>query len=58
MSSANTRGIVLLRHSGKSLMYNRKNNGPRIEPCGTPHLIMCSDETNPFNLHFWLRYVR
>jgi hypothetical protein len=21
---------------GRSLTYNRKNNGPRIEPCGTP----------------------
>ena len=25
-------------------MYNKKNNGPKIEPCGTPHLIMRSDE--------------
>jgi len=24
---------------GKSLMWNRKNNGPRIEPCGTPCFI-------------------
>jgi hypothetical protein len=23
---------------GKSFMYNKKNKGPRIEPCGTPYL--------------------
>ena len=22
--------------SGRSLMYVRKSNGPKIEPCGTP----------------------
>ncbi len=51
-SSANSRGLVILRHSGKSLMYNKNNNGPKIEPCGTPHLTRCSDETNP--IHFAL----
>ena len=25
-------------------MYNKKSNGPKIEPCGTPCLIRCSDE--------------
>ena len=44
VSSANSRGLVLLRHSGKSLIYNKKSNGPKIEPCGTPHLIKCSEE--------------
>ena len=39
VSSANSRGVVVLRHSGKSLMYNKNNNGPKIETCGTPHLI-------------------
>jgi hypothetical protein len=27
------------------LIYNKNSNGPKIEPCGTPHLIKCSDET-------------
>ena len=25
-------------------MYNKKSNGPKIEPCGTPHLIRRSDK--------------
>jgi len=28
--------VVIL---GRSFISKRKNNGPRIEPCGTPHLI-------------------
>jgi hypothetical protein len=24
---------------GRSFIYNIKNKGPRIEPCGTPYLI-------------------
>ena len=44
VSSANSQGLVLFRHSGKSLMY-KHSNGPKIEPCGTPHLIKCSEET-------------
>ena len=46
MSSANRRGLVFLRHSGKSLIYNRNSNGPKIEPCGTPHSVKRSDDTN------------
>ena len=45
VSSVNSRGLVFLRHSGKSLIYNKNSNGPKIEPCGTPYLIKCSDET-------------
>jgi hypothetical protein len=52
VSSANNRGFVFDRHWGKSLMYNKKNNGPKIEPCGTPHLITFSDDKNPFIWHF------
>ena len=37
VSSANSQGFVILRHSGRSLMYNKNNSGPRIEPCGAPH---------------------
>jgi hypothetical protein len=25
---------------GKSLIYKRNNNGPKIEPCGTPYFIL------------------
>ena len=31
-------------------MYNKKSNGPKIEPCGTPHLIRRSDEKTFFYL--------
>ena len=33
-------------------MYNKKNNGPKIEPCGAPHLIRHSDEKEFFIWHF------
>ena len=44
VSSANIRGFVLFRRRGRSLMYSKKNSGPKIEPCGTPHVISRSDE--------------
>ncbi|CAB3988149.1 Hypothetical predicted protein [Paramuricea clavata] len=46
------------KQCGKSLMYNKKNNGPNIEPCGTPHLIKRSDENEFFIWHFWFLFVR
>ena len=52
VSSAYNRGFVFDEHWGKSLIYNKKNNGPKIEPCGTPHLIVFSDDKNPFMWHF------
>jgi len=30
---------------GKSLVYNRKSKGPKIEPCSTPHFILVHFET-------------
>ena len=30
---------------GKLLMYTRNNNGPNIEPCGTPYFILVHFET-------------
>ena len=33
-------------------MYNIKNSGPKIEPCGMPHLIIFFDERYPFIWHF------
>ena len=44
VSSANninsTKSDTLL----KSLMYNKNNNGPRIDPWGTPHEINLENE--------------
>jgi hypothetical protein len=28
------------RQFGRSFMYNKNNNGPRFETCGTPHLTI------------------
>ena len=33
----------------KSLMYNKNNNGPRIDPWGTPHEINLEDELATLN---------
>jgi hypothetical protein len=45
VSSANKIGRTLFSTAlGKSLMYTR-NNGPKIEPCGTPYLILVHFET-------------
>jgi hypothetical protein len=39
ISSANNVGFdKSLITAGKSLIYNKKNNGPRIDPCRTPTL--------------------
>jgi hypothetical protein len=50
VSSANNRCFVLFRQRGKSLMYNKRNNDPNIELCGTPHFIKRSDENSGFGL--------
>ena len=35
--------------SDKSLIYIKNNNGPSMEPCGTPALTSYQSETFPFN---------
>ena len=37
--SSAKRKISVCKSSVISLKYMRNNKGPRIEPCGTPHLI-------------------
>ena len=32
-----------------SLMYIRKNRGPKIDPCGTPRVICSKEETDCLN---------
>ena len=58
VSSANNRGLVLFGQLGKSLMNNKKSNGPKIEPCSTPYLIKRSEEKEFFIWHFWIWFVR
>ena len=33
--------------SHKSLMYNKNNNGPKIDPWGTPYLMYLEEELKP-----------
>jgi hypothetical protein len=53
VSSANKIGFEdLFIVKGKLLMYTKKSNGPRIEPCGTPCLTFYHSETPPEELLF------
>ena len=36
------------RQPGKSFIKSRKRSGPSIEPCGTPHLMVCALDKTPF----------
>ena len=35
---------------GKSLMYIKKSNGPRTEPCGTPQLFQTNKNLILYNV--------
>ena len=44
VSSANMEACVYLRHIGRSFIYGENSKGPKLEPCGTPHLtVSCPD---------------
>ena len=46
VSSANKIGRALFSAAlSNSLMYYKNNNGPKIEPCGTPYFIFVHFET-------------
>ena len=44
VSSAYRFEAVSLKACGRSLIYIKKRSGPRIEPCGTPHVIKPSSK--------------
>ena len=44
VSSANKSDVRMFDTDAKSLMYIRKRRGPRMEPCGTPQLILMEVE--------------
>jgi hypothetical protein len=45
ISSANKVGFDMsFITAGRSFIYNKKNNDPRIDPCGTPNLICFQSE--------------
>ena len=44
VSSAKSRSSVNLEALGRSFMESMKNKGPKIDPWGTPHLMVCTEE--------------
>ena len=47
VSSAKRIGMKYSETWGKSLIYNKKNKGPRIDPWGTPHSIVLRSDSHP-----------
>ena len=47
VSSANNIDMQASDTVDKSLIYNKKSNGPNIDPCGTPQLIFSVLDTMP-----------
>ena len=58
VSSANILVFAWFRQHGRSLIYRRNSKGPRIEPWGTPHVIIPESDSTPFTQHFCLRSLR
>ena len=48
LSSAKRLGVKLFDTSARSFMYKRNKKGPSTDPCGTPHLVVCSVDNS-----FW-----
>ena len=49
VSSANMEAWVCLRQFGRSLMYNVKSNGPKLDSRGIPHVILFKCELVSLN---------
>ena len=47
VSSAKRIGMKYSETWGKSLIYNKKSKGPRMDPWGTPHLILLRSDWHP-----------
>ena len=45
VSSANIKGLLTDNAFGRSFMYIKNNNGPKIEPCGTPKSMLLLAES-------------
>ncbi len=44
VSSAYKSVFTLFVYSGRSFLNNRNSNGPNIDPCGTPLIIISSSD--------------
>ena len=45
-------------YNGKSLINNRNNSGPRMDPCATPQVVICLSEIKPLTLTDCVLLVR
>jgi hypothetical protein len=52
VSSAKSKAKSVVQR-GRSLMYRRNRMGPRMEPCGTPNLMVCMELFTPFTHTNW-----
>ena len=58
VSSANILEEAVLRQLGKSLTYIKNKRGPKLLPCGSPHVILTASDISPLTQHLWLRLLR
>ena len=58
VSSANKIGINHLETDGKSLIKIKNNSGPKIDPCGTPHLICLQSDLQSLYTTYWYLSLR
>ena len=56
--STNKYGFVLFRNCGESFIYSKKNDDPKMEPCGTPQVINRSDVKGFCICRFCFQFVR
>ena len=55
VSSANRTGINFVNISPRSFMYAKNNKGPKIDPCGTPHVISSVLDFDLLNVQYCFR---
>ena len=58
VSSAYILGLQFDKQFGRSLIYNKNNNGPRMVPWGTPHVNVQLLDSDPFTEHFCVRFSK
>ena len=57
VSSAKSLTVEVI-FSDKSLIYTKKNRGPKMDPCGTPALTCNQFDYYPFSITRWNLLLR
>ena len=57
VSSANNVAFVVSRQLGRSFMYKRNKIGPRLDPCGTPHLTSLLGDIVQITEQTWFLFL-